>query len=158
MKVGAVVEMFRIISAGSAVWAPASVSQATGWKPVQPNSVDEQEIQDALFLEDPDEDQRNHHRGGDAGHVPGDAEELLAADLGVEHHGQDQRQPGLEERHHDGVESAVLKTAVRKSLSPNTLRVVVEADQLGLVEQLQIGEAQVEDVDHRPEGEDDALR
>ena len=107
MKVGAVVRMFRIISAGRAVWALASVSQATGWKPVQPNSVDEDIVQDALFLEDPDKDERNHHRGGDAGNVPGDAEELLAADLGVEHHGQDQRQPGLAEGHHGGVEHSI---------------------------------------------------
>src|SRR6266702_6850418 len=39
MKVGEVVRMFKIIMAGRAVWALASVNHATGWKPVQPNSV-----------------------------------------------------------------------------------------------------------------------
>src|SRR4051794_29154524 len=39
MNVGEVVKMFKAISEGSAVCAPASVSQATGWKPVQPNNV-----------------------------------------------------------------------------------------------------------------------
>src|SRR5439155_26799205 len=40
MNVGEVVKMFKSMIAGRAVWWLASVSQAIGWKPVQPNSVE----------------------------------------------------------------------------------------------------------------------
>ena len=49
-----------------------------------------------------------------------------------------------------GVEDGGLEERVAQHFG-----VIVEADQLWRIEQLQIGEAQIEDIEHRPEGEDD---